>query len=78
MLKVRLLNDGGYGDMENVKFPVIVEGMYLENDLYGVSGSELLRVGAFKFNQEGDELWDPDYRYNFKIGTECEVVEDDC
>lgn len=46
MLKVKLLNDGDYGDMENVKFPVIVEGE--KWDIYGfdVSVNELNKHGA--------------------------------
>ena len=77
MLKIRLLNDGYFGNMENVKFPVIVEGVRLTGTLYSVLGSELLRVGASKFNQEGDEFWDPDYKYYFKIGTECEIINEE-
>lgn len=44
-MKIKLLNDGGYGDMENVKFPVIVtaEG---DGSIFLVTAHELYRVGA--------------------------------
>lgn len=74
MLKVKLLNDGGYGDMENVKFPVIVEGEDFEGEGFLVSGSELIRVGASNDN----DVWDPNYKYFFYNIRECEVIKDDC
>ena len=72
MLKVKLLNDGGYGDMENVKFPVIVEGEDFEGQGCDVLGSELIRIGAGNDN----DVWDPDYRYHFYYGKECEVINE--
>lgn len=45
MMKVRLLNDGGYGDMEKVNFPAIVDAKILRG-LFLVNSSELYRVGA--------------------------------
>lgn len=51
MMKVKLLNDGGFGPaMKEIKFPAIVDAEY---DLYlhgavNVSMSELIRVGADK------------------------------
>lgn len=74
MLKIKLLNDGGYGDMENVNFPVIVEGEDFESQGCDILGSELIRVGA----TVTDHGWDPDWKYHFYYGDECEVVEDDC
>ncbi|QHJ79732.1 MAG: hypothetical protein [Caudoviricetes sp.] len=44
-MKIKLLNDGGYGDMENVKFPVEVEAE-IKHGYYNVSKEELYRVGA--------------------------------
>lgn len=43
-MKIKLLNDGGYGDMDNVKFPVVVDG--IKNVAFFVKASELYRVGA--------------------------------
>lgn len=49
-MRVLLLNDGTYGDMEAVKFPVEVEGRFVEGDrnhtLIEIHKDELLRVGA--------------------------------
>lgn len=73
MLKVKLLNDGGFSDMENVKFPVIVEGVDLEGQGCGIKGSEIIRIGA-----DNSKQWDDDSRYFFDYDGECEVVEDDC
>lgn len=75
MLKVKLLKDGGYGDMENVKFPVIVEGEDFEGQGCDILGIELIRVGATYDNRE---VWDPNFKYHFYYGNECEVIEDDC
>lgn len=71
-MKVKLLNDGGYGKhvtMRNTKFPVVVEavGNY-ESFGFDVKGSELIRIGA-----EPDHI-DPDYYYFF-YDKECEVFE---
>lgn len=67
-IQVKLLNDGGYGDAENVKFPVTVEGEDLFGKLILVSTEELLRVG---FDWEGEDL---DETWPFKIGEGCEVI----
>lgn len=44
-MKIKLLNDAGYGDMENVKFPAEVEARR-EWAYFAVSKEELYRVGA--------------------------------
>lgn len=44
-MKVKLLNDGGYGDMADVKFPVIVDAARYGCG-FDVNASELYRVGA--------------------------------
>lgn len=73
MLKVKLLNDGGYGDMENVKFPVIVEGEDFEGQGCDILGSELIRVGAIAKCR-----WNPDFfKYYFFYGDECEVIDEE-
>lgn len=69
MLKVKLLNDGGYGDMENVKFPVIVEGEDFVGQGCNILGSELVRVGA-------DGCWNLAHKYHFFYGSECEVINE--
>jgi hypothetical protein len=74
MTKIRLLNDGGYGDMDDVKFPVEVEAKgYLSN--FTVSSDELYRVGAArgKFDITRDEPM-PN-KWIFMLGSECEVIE---
>lgn len=73
MLKIKLLNDGGYGDMENVKFPVIVEAEDFEGKGCDILGSELIRVGA---NNDND-VWDHDYPYHFHYGKDCEVIDEE-
>lgn len=45
-MKIKLLNDGGYGDMEDVKFPVEVLASRLYRGGALVSREELYRVGA--------------------------------
>lgn len=69
---VKLLNDGGYGDMENVKFPVVVDGVDYKGQGCDVLGSELIRVGV----TVAEHGWDQDYCYYFYYGTECEVVNE--
>lgn len=44
-MKVKLLNDGGHGDMENVNFPAEVEAKQFARGVE-VHASELYRVGA--------------------------------
>lgn len=56
-MKIKLLNDGGYGDMENVKFPVEVEGKDWHGLGVHVSGAELIGVGA------DAEEWDSNVSY---------------
>lgn len=74
-MRVKLLNDGGYGDMERVKFPVEVNGEFhpMSNDLVQILGIDLLRVGAG--GRVVDDGWDPEYLYNFFVGSEVELVE---
>ncbi len=65
-VQVRLLNDGGYDDAENVKFPVVVEG-FISGHLICVRSDELIRVGF------GDTFNDLP-QWLFRNGSECEVV----
>ena len=68
IVQVKLLNDGNYGNAENVNFPVMVEGEDSFGNLIVVSTEELLRVG---FDWEGEDL---DETWPFLIGRDCEVV----
>lgn len=72
-MRVRLLNDGGFGNMDGVLFPTDVRGTHtscIGNDGYcEVTGDELLKAGASYPAQ-----WDRSYKYVFIVGTECEVL----
>lgn len=69
MLKVKLLSDGDYGGMDNVNFPVIVEGFYVGVGI-GILGAELINLGA--------EFIDADEEYYFSLlSGECEVVDEE-
>lgn len=66
-MKIRLMNDAGYGDMENVKFPVEVEAAQ-KRGYYSVLREELYRIGATPDSFEVLEA--------FAFAAEfCEVVE---
>lgn len=44
-MKIKLLNDAGYGDMENVKFPAEVDAAQ-KRGYFSVLREELYRIGA--------------------------------
>ncbi|WFZ78535.1 hypothetical protein MQM1_053 [Aeromonas phage vB_AsaP_MQM1] len=73
-MKVRLLNDGGFSGLGDVKFPVEVEAALTTkangDDVYGVPYSELLRIGAKATAFDGTQLrhWLPSW-------GEAELVE---
>lgn len=70
-MKVKLLNDGGYGDMADVNFPVEVEaapGMSSKGYVL-ITKEELYRVGA----KPGE--FDALSRYAFLVERHVEVVE---
>lgn len=72
MMKVRLLNNGGYGGMGAVDFPVEVEAFYDEgvddaSAIY-VPNSELLRVGA-------NEVYYHEKSESYFVDDEFEVIE---
>lgn len=70
-MKIRLLNDGGYGDMRDVKFPVEVDArIHAASGLHEVSGAEIIRVGgtASKWESSHYFAWDCD------VG-EAEILE---
>lgn len=48
MLKIKLLNSGGYKSLENLKFPVVVNGFRDPNNpsLVFVEKSEMIKAGA--------------------------------
>lgn len=78
-MRVRLLNDGGFGDMDRVQFPVVVEACGFEPgglDLYFVKGSELIAVGA-SIDCEDPYLSDREYPFASKgEDVECEVLSE--
>ncbi|QZA71181.1 hypothetical protein AH01_63 [Pantoea phage AH01] len=67
-MKIRLLNNDGFGGLENVKFPVEVDGQPWQNCGYDVVSSDLLPFGA------DPELWG-DEALAFWHNHEVEVVE---
>lgn len=70
-MKVKLLNNSVYDGMENVKFPVIVEGVCYEGLGVDVLGSELISAGA------SNDCFDEEYTYYFSlIKGKCEVIEE--
>lgn len=67
-MKVRLLNDGGFLVLSEVTFPVEVEGEYgFRRGLVEVPASELIRVGGNCYHRDGSLC--------FRLGTECELIE---
>ena len=46
MQKVKLINDGGYIGMENVKFPVVVSVSDSNSRAVGISPQEMERIGC--------------------------------
>ena len=64
IIKVRLLNNGGYGD--DLNFPIEVDGFIYDELLIGVCGQELTSVGFTGMRLGKD--------YVFFIGNECEIV----
>lgn len=73
MAKVRLLNDGYFYGLRNVKFPVIVDGDIKQDtvaDVVLVGSDELHRIGCDMITSlSGGAL-------SFFIGTECELVDE--
>lgn len=70
IVQVKLLNDGLYGDADNVDFPVEVEALGYCSGA-DVKVSELKRVG---FNFDIDNLDDDDTLFFSIRHGECEVV----
>lgn len=64
-VQVKLLNDGGYGEADNVWFPVMVVG-YIESTMCYIHHDELHRVGFS--DMTSDTPWP------FRNGKECEVI----
>lgn len=71
-MKIKLLNDGGYKALKDVKFPVVVDGFEYDDSEHcvGITGRELLRIGADK-----DVMYDS-VDLAFLIGEECEIVDE--
>jgi len=45
MTRIKLLNDGDYGGLEHIQFPVEVAATEWENG-FSVSGNEIIRIGG--------------------------------
>lgn len=72
LVKVRLLNDGGFNGFVDTKFPVVVMGQ-LEED-YGaviIKPDELARVGYDVYNYMDDTVND---KRTFVLGTEAVLI----
>lgn len=70
-MKIRLLNDGGYGDMDDVEFPAEVSARMCEvSGLHEVSGAEIIRVGGDASKWGNDHY----YAWDCYVG-EAEIVE---
>lgn len=72
-MKIKLLNDGGYGGwfFKNITFPVVVNAFYYPgmDHCVGVTDVELLRVGVKKAHVFGHK------DLTFTIGEDCEVIK---
>ena len=72
-MRIKLLNNGGYGGFGAVKFPVEVETRNckleeIEPKVYIVGYDELKRIGANVAVSS---------RLHFVVGDDCEVVKDE-
>lgn len=63
MLKVKLLNDGGYLGLQHVKFPIVVDATKMDGNTVWVD------LSGFKYFD--------DLGYPFTVGTECEVINEE-
>ena len=54
MSKIKLLNDGGYGDADNVNFPVEVDAKAARDIGFFVLESELILVGFELINPKNN------------------------
>lgn len=75
MAQIILLNDGHYDFMDNIQFPVTVEGTEYRDAYVGIYGydishAELSRIGAPNACDEGDSLF-------WVLGDECQVIDCD-
>lgn len=76
LVKVRLLNNGGYNDtFADVNFPVEVigrfytDGFFVADDLIVISRDEITNIHGAAPAFKGDDL-------SFYVGTECEIIND--
>jgi len=67
-MKVTLLNAGGYVGLEEVDFPVEVEGKLLETGSFSIKGEELIFIGGEY------EAFDFSFSYMF-LSHNCKVRE---
>lgn len=70
MVKVRLLNDGGY-DNAKCDFPIVVSGVINSFGNASITSKELEKSAFNKGTFSAD--WPG---YSFLIGTECEIIDE--
>ncbi len=67
-MKIRLLNNGGYGELNHITFPIVVDGEWYKDTGFDVKEEEFHRYGL-------DE-YDSNYPFYFSlIFGECEVLK---
>lgn len=63
MLKVKLLNDGGYLDLNHVKFPIVVDATKMDGNTAWVNLRAFVNFNTIS--------------YPFTIGVDCEVIDEE-
>lgn len=77
MEKFVLLNHGGYfGGLEKLEYPIEVLGAQDGlSELVMVLGSELIKIGGLPEGEDGDEGFDPEWKYAFFLGEEADLLD---
>ena len=72
-MKIKLLNSGCYATLNDVKFPIEVEG-FIGDAWINIKNSELCRISnewaSDHAKRSADELWP------FMLHIECEIIEE--
>lgn len=71
MMKVRLLNDGGFSGLERVNFPVIVEASESQDGLFVVHFDEIMNLDGAEYHEDDTDFGT---KYSF-FADEVEVIE---
>lgn len=72
MMKVRLLNDGGFVGLEGVKFPATVEASVSQDGLFIVHFDEIMNLDGAEYHQDDTDFGT---KYSF-YADEVEVVDE--